>query len=251
MDKPGNIALEITEEIGILKIDNPPGNFILSPEFISLPILKNWIEENGIKGLLITGTGRHFSGGASLETLFDSASLRDEMESDLNKGMALLQFIQTLNIPVVAAIQGTCFGGGVEIALSCHIRIAATNALFAFPEVNHSLIPGLGGTFEIMQRTSMMKTISLILGGDMISAEEALTMKVIDQIVPKEKLFDHTFQLLKKITAGRNIKVIHSVMQAVHNARRLTREKALKEETRMFCELAFEEVKRRRMENRK
>ena len=151
MEKTGQVSLEVDQHIGIIRIDNPPGNYLVRPEFISLETLRHWIEKSQIKGMIISGTGKHFSGGADLETLFSQSGDASILESEITKGIELLHFIEDIEIPVLAAINGICFGGGLEIALACHMRICSRNALFAFPEINHGITPGLGGIKRITE----------------------------------------------------------------------------------------------------
>ncbi|MEI7983715.1 MAG: enoyl-CoA hydratase-related protein, partial [Bacteroidota bacterium] len=130
-------------------------------------------------------------------------------------------------------------------ALACHIRICSENALFAFPEINSGILPGLGGTVRFQELAGFNESLKMILGGDMINAGVALEMKLVDQITPKDKLFSHSFNLLKKMTHDRPIGVIHGVMQALHNGRNLSLGDAMLEETRIFCKLAMAEAGRR------
>ena len=241
--------MEIIDEIGILTLKNPPQNYLPEPEFISIREVKEWVEKNQLKGLIITGTGRHFSGGAEQNALFEMAKAGNEMEEQMSRGKELLDFFQDLRIPVVAAIQGVCFGGGLEIALACHIRVCSENALFAFPETNLGLMPGLGGTQRLGERFSFQDSMKMILGGDMINAEEAFQLKLADTIVKNEDPFSYSLNFLKRITEGRQLKIINNVMQALQNAKRLPVEEAMREETRMFCNLARIESERRKKEN--
>ena len=165
------------------------------------------------------------------------------------KGKELLDYLQDLDIPVAAAISGVCFGGGLEIALACHMRICSENALFAFPETNLGLMPGLGGTFRLGERLSLQDSLKMILGGDMINAEEALSLKVVDTIIRNEEPLLYTFHFLRKITEGRPLKIINYVMQALKNSKRLSAEESMREETRMFCDLARIESNRRKNAN--
>ena len=245
MHHKGNIRLEIKDEIGRVILDHPPQNYLPGPEFMPLEDLRSWINQNDLKGVILSGTGRHFSAGARLDNLF-SMETGEAMANEMQKGKDLLNFIACLNIPVIAAIQGACFGGGLEIALAAHIRIANSKALFAFPEVNHNLMPGLGGTVRITGMIPSIESLMMILGGDMINAEEALSLRIIDQITNEPE--EYAFKLLNKMTENRPLKVIHFVMEAIHNAGRLSETEALKEETRMFCELAREEGIRRKEE---
>jgi enoyl-CoA hydratase len=249
MEKTGQVTLEVDQHIGIIRIDNPPGNYLVRPEFIPREILHHWIEESQLKGIMISGTGKHFSGGADLETLFSLSRDAAILETEMIKGIELLHFIEDLDIPVLAAINGICFGGGLEIALACHMRICSTNALFAFPEINHGIIPGLGGIKRINELSHIHEAIKFILSGDMINADEAKTMNLVDLILPDEELISYSLTLLRKMTSDRNIKVINYVMKAIHNTRKMNQKEALREETRMFCELAQEERRRRAMSN--
>ena len=240
------IHKETDGDIGILLMDNPPQNYLLTPEFIPIEELKGWINNNQFKGLVISGVGRHFSGGANLDSLYSLADNEQQLAESLDKGRRLLNYIEDMEIPVAAAINGVCFGGGFEIALSCHLRICSTNSLFAFPESNLNMIPGLGGTYRLREHLSFKDTLKMILSGDMINAEEALLLKVVDTITEDEDPRSYTINLLKKITEGRELKVINYVMQALKNSKNLTFEEAMHKETSMFCELANIESNRRK-----
>ncbi|MGE5425418.1 MAG: enoyl-CoA hydratase/isomerase family protein [Syntrophothermus sp.] len=238
-----NVLFEVRGQTGIVRLNNPPQNSLAKPEFVPLNHLQNWIYYSHLKGLLITGAGRHFSSGAEIDGIF-SEGFQEHAEQEMQKGKELLAFISLLEIPVFCAVKGVCFGGGLEIALACHYRVADPRALFAFPEVNHGLMPGLGGTQLVSETMSAMDALKMLLGGDMVNAEEALKMKLIDGLAEDPENF--SVQLLKKMTEDRPLKVINSIMKAIHNTTRLSREQALKEETRMFCELARQEGLRRR-----
>jgi len=242
----GRIDINITDEIGILIVKNPPQNYLTEPEFIPVTELKEWIEGNYLKALIISGSGRHFSAGANLDSIYTLAAGGEQMEVTMDKGKELLAFLQDLDIPVVAAISGVCFGGGLEIALACHIRICSENALFAFPETNHGLMPGLGGTLRLRERISLQESLKMILGGDIINAEEALLLNVVDTIVKNEEPLPYTLHFLRRITEGRPLKIINYVMRSLKNAKRLPPEETLREETRMFCDLARIESNRRK-----
>jgi enoyl-CoA hydratase/carnithine racemase len=240
------IDKKIKDDIGILILDNPPQNYLTEPEFIPLAELKNWVEGNNLKALVISGSGRHFSGGAKPDSIFTMAEAKETMEGRMEKGKAILDYLEDLDIPVAAAISGVCFGGGLEIALACHIRICSENALFAFPETNLGVMPGLGGSYRLGQHLSFQDSSKMILGGDMINAEEAFLLKVVDIIVRNEDPLQYTLHFLRKITEGRPLKIINYVMKALRNAKRLSPEEAMREETKMFCDLARIESDRRK-----
>ncbi|MCX6285738.1 MAG: enoyl-CoA hydratase/isomerase family protein [Bacteroidetes bacterium] len=245
METIDKISWEIRGDIGIITLDNPPENYLVQPGFVPLETLKKWTSYDYLKGIIICGAGKHFSGGGKLENLFKMIRDKENITESMEKGKAVLEHLENLEIPVVAAIQGICFGGGLEVALSSHIRVCSENALFAFPEINHGVIPGLGGTVRCFGKTGFPKAMKLIMSGDMINAEDAQEMHLVDFIVSKQKVFDFSFNLLQKLTRDRPLPVINAVMKALKNARSLSIEEAMKEETRMFCELALAEAKRR------
>jgi enoyl-CoA hydratase/carnithine racemase len=244
MEKSDKISWEIRKDIGIITLDNPPENYLENPEFIPLEVIRKWTSYDYLKGILICGAGKHFSGGGKLENLFKMIREKEDLAAKMEGGKAVLCHLENLNIPVVSAIQGICFGGGLEIALASHIRVCTENSLFAFPEINHGILPGLGGTVRATELTGFQNSLKMIMAGDMINAEDALEMKLVDYIVPRAKLFDFSFSLLQKMTMDRPLPVIHAVMKALRNARTLPAEEAMKEETRLFCELALAESQR-------
>jgi enoyl-CoA hydratase len=245
METINKISWEIRNDIGIITLDNPPENYLVQPEFVPIETLKKWTSYDYLKGIMICGAGKHFSGGGKLENLFTMIRNKEDINENMDKGKAVLDHIENLDIPVVAAIQGICFGGGLEVALSSHIRICSENALFAFPEINQGIIPGLGGTIRSLARMGFPRAMKLIMSGDMINAEDAQEMNLVDFIVSKHKVFDFSFSFLQRLTRDRPLPVINAVMKALKNARSLSIEEAMKEETRMFCELALAEAKRR------
>ena len=245
MINPDNIIFEKSGCIGILKLNNPPQNFIKDPSFVSRDFLHSITHNEEIKGIVITGMGRHYSAGADLGSVFQLAKNVNNLNQQMQAGKDLLEFISFLPVPVVAAINGVCWGGGMEIALACHIRFASAKSLFAFPEVNTNLMPGLGGIYRITHKTGTAQSLAILLSGDTFDAEKALELNIIDKITD-ENILEYSTQYLKTLVEGKTKKVITSIMQAIHNARKLEMHEALHEETRLFCELALDEGTNRR-----
>ncbi|MBP7552089.1 MAG: enoyl-CoA hydratase/isomerase family protein [Spirochaetes bacterium] len=245
MSQKNEILFEKRESIGIIILNNPPHNYLYDPEFLDIKSVVKWITDNKLKGLILTGVGRNFSAGADLKTLFEQASDIKQIEKKISKGKKVLSFLENINIPTVAAINGICFGGGLEIALSCHIRVSSDNSLFAFPESNYSLIPGLGGLLKLYGICGVKKTLEIALSGNTFDASNALSNKIIDIIVPKNELIDYSVDYLKKLTANRDLEVINSIVVSLNNAKRLDIETGMKEETKLFCKLAYIEAKKK------
>lgn len=232
------ISLRRTDEVGILEIGTPPGNKLKHPAFTSQLLLEQFIKENKLKGLIITGMGRNFSTGAEPEIISELSHTPELLQSELTEGIALLSYIRNLNIPVIAAINRLCFGGGLEIALACHIRVASENALFAFPESNHGLIPGLNGIIRLPDLTGLARAMQMILSGDTMDAPMALQTGMIDYLAPKDGAVVYALSLMNKMVHGRPHRVIHAVVQSLTHRNYLSEKEAAEEETRLFCQLA-------------
>lgn len=248
MNLPDNATFEVLDFIGILSLKNPPSNELPTPEFIPLALFEQWTAAGSLKGLIIKGEGKNFSAGGKLEAIFEAVNDSETLKTMMDDGIDLLNYIQNLEIPVIAAINRVCFGGGLEIALACHIRVASENALLAFPEVNQNLMPGMGGTFRLPAFAGFSPSAKIILGGDIVNAPDAKALGFIDHIAPKDQAFEYAWMLMRKMTHDRPVKVIKSIMKALKNASVLTQDEAIKEETLLFCSLAKDEAERRKTE---
>lgn len=170
-----------------------------------------------IKSAIITGAGeKAFVAGADIS---EFTSL------DGNGGAALAQKGQDLVFskaencpkPVIAAVNGFSLGGGCELAMACHFRVAAENAKFGQPEVNLGLIPGYGGTQRMTQLIGKGKTMELMMTGDMVGAAEAKALGLVNHVVPQEELMAKTKEILQKIQSKAPI-AIAKVISCVNDA---------------------------------
>ncbi len=230
-------SITIQNNICIITLNNKPHNYLEQPEFINTSVLKNTINSNNCKAIVITGAGRHFSAGANLNNLKEMVAnniLFDEIE----KGKALLKVLKKFLLPIIVCIEGTCFGGGLEIALHADIKIASHKALFAFPETNLDLIPGLGGIVNLVGITGKSKALELVLKGDIIDAQTAKDLSIIDYLDDAKKTLETGLNLAEKLTQQRPTQIIKAVIELVRNAETLPYDQALNRETELFCQLA-------------
>lgn len=223
--------------LGRLTLSNPPANHLESPVFADADALADFAADPRLTGLLVCGRGRHFCGGADPESLAKGREDVPGLARDLGQGKAILEALSFATIPVVAAIRGQCLGAGLEIALACHFRIAASSAMFGFPETSLGVIPGLGGTLADPGRLSRRTLVELVLSGRMVGADEALEMGLVDTIVPVGDLEETAERRLRDLVGDRTPEVIRAAMESIHNGRRLPREEALIRETELFCSL--------------
>ena len=228
-------------DVGLLEINNPPQNYLEQPEFVKLDELKKLVRTK-IKALVVSGTGRHFSAGADIELIKKQIKDVNAFQEQMENGNRLLNYIDDLEIPVFAAISGVCFGAGLEIALACDIRICDESALFAFPEVNHDLFPGLGGVSRLIELTGKSVALELVLEGDMINAKKASELQIVDKVVKKKQALDYSIGLAKKIANNRSLNVINAVMKSIHNSEKMNMDEVVKNDAEMFSKLALESL---------
>lgn len=151
-----------------------------------------------IKSAVLTGTGeKAFVAGADIAEFL---TLSPEQGVALaKKGHTIFQRIEQSPKPFIAAVNGFALGGGCELAMACHFRIASENAKFGQPEVNLGLIPGYGGTQRLTQLVGKGKAIELMMTGDMLSAADALSWGLVNHVVPLADLLPFAKSLLKKV----------------------------------------------------
>jgi enoyl-CoA hydratase len=155
---------------------------------------------DSIKAVILTGSGQKgFIAGADIsEFLGLSASEGIDLA---RKGQNIFFKIENSTKPVVAAVNGFALGGGCELAMACHFRIASENAKFGQPEVNLGLVPGYGGTQRLVQLIGKGRALELLLTGNMIDAPTALRYGLVNYVVPQEELLDKTKSILTTIIA--------------------------------------------------
>jgi len=170
---------EVRGDIAVVQLDNPPVNGLnhASRKGVTDGV-RRANSDSKVNAIVITGTDRVFSGGADIREFNTPAMLA---EPNL---LAVIAAVEASAKPVVAAINGICMGGGLELALGCHYRIATANAALGLPEVKIGLIPGAGGTQRLPRAIGIEKALKIIVSGDPISAEEALKVGLVERIVP-------------------------------------------------------------------
>jgi len=190
------ISWEVRDEIGYLSLVDPPENRMDSVFFEEFGVVVNEIiPASAAIALIIFGTGRHFSSGAELEDLF--RIIKQEKSDALISNFEMFHALNQLKIPVIAAIKGVCIGSGLELALHCHFRLCAEDAILGLPESSFGLIPGLGGISKLVEFSGKAKAIELVLKGSHFNATDALKWTVVDEVYPKKIIVEKATQLAK------------------------------------------------------
>lgn len=197
------VTCRMEDGIAVVTLKNGKQNKLISPDFLDLDVFKEWIEKNHPVGLIICGNGRHFSSGADVEEIMKYKDNSPLLHQKISKGKEILEYIENLPLITVAAISGMCCGGGSEIALACQFRFATNVAVFAFPEANLGLIPGLGGTVRLSKTVGRNKAIQMIVSAENYMSEEAYQWGLVDKITDKKDYFEQAKAFIMKISAGR------------------------------------------------
>lgn len=193
-------------------------------------------EDDGVRGVILTGSGeKAFIAGADIVELSQMTPLTGTQVS--RAGQETLRIVETMPVPVIAAINGFALGGGLEFALACHIRIASENAKLGLPEVKLGIIPGYGGTFRLPRVVGRGRALEIMLTGEMINAQEAYRIGLVNQVVPQANLLETAHAMAQKIAANGPVAIALAI-QAVDNSYHATTEDAQRLEANMFGLLA-------------
>ncbi|HEX9293089.1 MAG TPA: enoyl-CoA hydratase-related protein [Gemmatimonadales bacterium] len=195
--------------------------------------------EGEIKGAILTGSGpKSFVAGADIGDLSRQGPFDGKARAQ--RGQAVLRRLETCGKPVIAAINGFALGGGCELAMACHIRIASENAKFGQPEVKLGIAPGYGGTQRLPRLVGKGIALQLILTGEMIDAQEAYRIGLVNKVVPAADLLAESEKVLRGILAMGPLAVRLSI-EAIDNGLEMTLDEGLLLEANHFGLLAATE----------
>jgi enoyl-CoA hydratase len=169
--------------------------------FTDLDVMLKEVEQNAdIRGIIITGAGQKaFVAGADISEFL---GLHGSQGMDLaRRGQEIFSRIEGCTKPVIAAVNGFALGGGCELAMACHMRIASENAKFGQPEVNLGLIPGYGGTQRLVQLIGKGRALELLMTAGMIDAPTALQFGLVNHVVSQDQLLAKAIEILTVITS--------------------------------------------------
>lgn len=177
------IRLEKKENYAVLWVDNPKTRNALSVPIVEHmdKLIDDVAADKDIHCLIITGGGeKSFAAGADISKLVEMTP--EESRYSIEIGHKVFSKIETLDIPVIAAVNGYCLGGGLEISMCCDIRVCSANAKFGLPEINIGMIPGWGGTLRLARLIGESRAKNMLLRGKMITAQEAMDYGLVAEI---------------------------------------------------------------------
>ncbi len=191
------------------------------------------------RALVITGSGeKSFISGADINEL---AVLDPRGAEDISRfGQRVLDRLERSAKPVLAAVNGYAFGGGCELALACHLRLASENAVLGLPEVSLGIIPGYGGTQRLPRLIGTGRALELLLSGRRVKAEEAAAIGLVNRVVPRESLLDETVKLAESMVRNGPL-AVSAVLEAVNRGLQLPLDDGQRLESGLFGILAASE----------
>lgn len=230
------------DDLIIFSLNSPPVNALSTSLIEELDRGLNSLVTDQKKALIIASSlEKYFIAGANIKEI-KNLHTEKETKDFLKKGKNLLDKIEGLDIPCIAAVNGFCLGGGMELAMACHFRVAGESASFGQPEINLGIIPGFGGTQRLARIAGCSKALELILTGDHISAVQAESVGLANKVVPDESLLKQTKEFAQKITA-KGKPSIEAAIRAVVGGLKRSFEDGMKLETYEFARLVNTEDK--------
>lgn len=226
----------VTEGVALITIDRPPLNVLSFSHYHELGAkILRLIEGKEAKVVIVTGSNNVFISGLDIKEI-GSIETSDENTHKTMAIKALFRRIEKLPRPVIAAINGHCFGGGLELAMACHLRFASREAKLGLPEINVGTIPSFGGTQRLPRIVGKAKALEIIITGKLISGEEAASIGLVNEACLPEKLIDRAVSLARQI-ASKNIMAVQAATQATGEALDLDIERGSTLESHLSSEL--------------
>lgn len=208
-----NILIETEENIAVLTINRPNQLNALNSETISelSSAFKSLEADSSVKAIIITGSGtKAFVAGADIKEFYEF-DVAQGKELAANGHKSLFDLVQNLTTPVIGAVNGFALGGGLELAMSCHFRLASDNAKLGLPEVTLGVIPGYGGTQRLAQLVGKGRAMEMIMSAKMVSAYEALSFGLVNYVTSQEELLAECKKIALKIVKNSSTAIASAI----------------------------------------
>ena len=193
------LSWTIEEHVAVVTLNRPPANALARGVILEISSLLDTVaNDDTVRVVLLKGEGRFFSAGADIKE-FTSIATGEEFSELAASGQSIFEKLETFPKPVIAAIHGAALGGGLELAMSCHIRLVSDTAKLGLPELQLGLIPGFAGTQRLPRYVGFAKAAEMLLSSDPISGKEAAQFGLANHAYPEDELFSRAQELAKKI----------------------------------------------------
>jgi len=229
-----NILLDVAGGVATLTVNRPDKLNALNAQTLDEMehAFDHCATSESVRALIVTGAGeKAFVAGADIAELSRQSPIDGKERSA--RGQGVLDRIERLGKPVVAAINGFALGGGCELAMACHVRVAAEGARLGTPEVKLGLMCGYAGTQRLPRLVGKGRALEILLTGEMVDAAEAFRIGLVNRVVPKEKLLAESEALLRKMLANGPVS-LRFVLEAVNAGLETTLEEGQRLEATLF-----------------
>jgi len=229
-----NILVERRERVAIITINRPEKRNALNIQTRAegAAALDELAADDSVRVVIFTGAGdKAFIAGADIAEFAERTAL-SQREVMLQRG--LFNAVDSFPKPIIAMVNGYCLGGGCEVALACDLRIAGESASFGQPEINLGIIPGGGGTQRLTRLVGEGKAMEMILSGEIINAQEAYRLGLVNQVVPADQLLTKTMEIANRIAEKSPI-AVRLAKEAVKLASRSNLDEGLRREVDLFA----------------
>ncbi len=235
------VKTAIEERVALITIDHPPVNALNQATLAELnEVIDEVLANPEVKAVVLTGGGQlAFAAGADISE-FTKLETAEQGQAVSQTVQALYNKIDCAAKPFVAALNGLALGGGLELAMACHMRVIGDRAKVGQPEINLGIIPGWGGTQRLARIVGKAKAIELILTGDSITAQEAYRLNLVNKVVPAGEVLKTARDLAKKISQKGGL-AIRAALEAVNVGLDQTLDEGLQRETEQFGSLTVSE----------
>ncbi|HEY0971311.1 MAG TPA: enoyl-CoA hydratase-related protein [Gemmatimonadales bacterium] len=206
-----HLTLDVSDRIATITVNRPDKLNALNGETIAElgEAIDRVRGDDSVGGVILTGAGRAFVAGADISEMADQTPL--EAKRRALRGQEVFRRFESSPKPVIAAVNGFALGGGCELAMACHVRIASEAAKFGQPEVKLGIVPGYGGTQRLPRLVGKGRALQLLLTGEMIDAQEAYRIGLVNRVVPAGDLMTEARAMLMSMLANGPVALAHCI----------------------------------------
>ena len=194
------VNLEVADAVGTIRLNRPPVNALNDQVTFELASAAREAAADEVRAVVIYGGEKVFAGGADIKVMAEAGYA--EMAARGTRLQESVNLLAALGKPVVAAITGYALGGGMEVALAADFRVAGEKARLGQPEIQLGIIPGAGGTQRLPRLIGPARAKDLVFSGRMVTAAEALSIGLVDQVVPDSEVYSAALDMVKRYAAG-------------------------------------------------
>lgn len=236
MSEYQTVRVSVEDRTAIITIDNPPANAFSKQQLQDLEdAFIEASEDDQAKVIIFTAAGQFFVAGADIKEMAEMS--REEGYAMIRQGQLLFNRIERSKKPVIAAINGRfCLGGGTELAMACHIRLAEDSVQFGQPEIKLGIMPGWGGTQRLPRLVGKGRALELMLGGGNIKAQEAFRIGLVNKVVPVGRVVHEAKRWAKLLSVWGGV-AMATIVRSVNEGEEMSLDDALKNDADLFAHL--------------